>query len=136
MARAVSTGFESACGQMLSETVKVLGKQRTGGGRGGVTEPEPEVVNNLKASVQPRSSLDARTLMGRMPSMTHMMYCRAEDATGTLLDIHKGDKVIETTADRAGRSFIILTEPEKYTDWHTGGWHHLEMELQEDVYYG
>lgn len=129
-----STQFELSLDSILRETVKVVAANRIATKAGSVQEPSREVITDLRASIQPRSSLDSRTILGRLPEMSHMMYCRAEDAGAVLLDIHKGDRVIETTASRKPREFKILTEPSKFPDFETGGWHHLEMELQEDVY--
>jgi len=135
MGREVSTAFESAADMLLTETVKVIGRNRIPGKAGSVAESAAEIITGLRCSIQPRSSLDARTILGRLPDMSHMLYCRGEDSNGTVLDAHKGDEVQETTsAADPPRRFTILTEPERYPDFETGGVHHLEMELRELLY--
>lgn len=129
-----STRFESAADGLLTELVEVTAGNRRATTAGSVAESGVQVVTSLRCSIQPRASLDVRTVMGRMPEMSHMLYCRAEDANAVVLDIHKGDRVAETTANRKPRRFRILTEPSKFPDFDTRGWHHLEMELAEDLY--
>lgn len=125
-----STLLETAASGLLTETVKVVGMSREGTRTGSVTESRLTDVTSLRASIQPRSSLDARWVTGRSPDLTHLMFCKAEDDNCDLLDIRQGDRVVETT--RAMREFVILNTPEKYPDPFTGGWSYLVMELSED----
>lgn len=129
-----STQFEDAADTLLTETVKVVAANRRATRTGSVVEPATEVVTDLRCSIQPRSSFDTKTVLGWLPETTHMAYCRAEDTNAIVLDIHKADRVIETTANRKPREFVILNEPDKFPDFETGGWHHLEFQLREDVY--
>ena len=129
-----STQFEDAADALLTETVKVIAGNRRVTKNGSVAEPAAEVVTGLRMSIQPRSSFDTKTVLGWLPETTHMGYCKAEDANAIVLDIHKADRVIETTANRKPREFVIVNEPDKFPDFQTGGWHHLEFQLREDVY--
>jgi hypothetical protein len=124
--------FEDTAGQLLTELVQVVGKQRTTSLRGAVAEPGGVVTDNLRCSIQPRSTLDSKTTFGRLPEMSHLMYCRAEDSGGTLLDIHQGDEIEETGGRR--RKFRVLSEPQVFPDFVNGGLHHLEIEMSEKVY--
>jgi hypothetical protein len=132
MAVTSSTSFEATARPLLTSTVKVVAANRRPSKAGGVIEPGAAVISDLLMSVQSRLSLDERTVLGHMPDMTHMGYCRGEDADAVPLDIHKQDKVLETNGQR--RRFVILTEPQAFPDLITGGTHHLEMELSEDIH--
>lgn len=117
---------------MLTSTVQVIGKQRIPTKSGAVEEGAGIVVTDLLASIQHRATLGRKAVLGFLPQMTHMMYCRAEDSAGNILDIHLGDDVNELNGQL--RKFKVLTQPEVYPDIVSGGNHHLEMELQELVY--
>jgi hypothetical protein len=126
---AVSTNFEEAAGRFLTHEVKVTRKARLATKRGAEPSGEATVITDLRCSIQPRSSFERKGMLGRIPEMTHMMYCKGEDGNRQKLDIHHGYEV----ADQYGLVYRVVAEPEAYPDLETGGVHHLEVELQRVV---
>ena len=124
-----STRFEDTAGPMLTHVVKVTSRQRTASRRGARPAAPAVVVSGLRCSIQPRSSFDKRTLVGRTPEMSHMMYCPGEDGNCVPLGIHLHDEVV----DQFGTTYRVMNEPQRYPDFDTGGVHHLEIELQRVV---
>ena len=124
-----STRFEETADLMLTHVVKVTSRQRMASKRGAGPQPPKVVTSGLRCSIQPRSSFDRRTLAGRMPEMTHVLFCRGEDANCVPLAIHLHDEVV----DQYGATYRVMNEPQQYPDFDTGGVHHLEMELQRVV---
>ena len=108
--------FGRAASGLLDRTVDFTGL-RTSGGLGGAGQTSKgDTVTNLRCSIQPRSTWESDTVLGKYTNATHMLFCTAWGAQRQPLDIRKNYTVTETQYEGHGRKWEVTDDPENYDD--------------------